>query len=123
MDLTQSIAGMIDAQSKLRSSEGVGSPEYMSQEMSRLAQYTSSVEMHLAEFERDYEEKLAKLLHKYLVKEEVPVTKAEKLVKIDLGEQKAQITYLTRIVSSAWKTVGVVQSRHNHLNKQATGQI
>lgn len=123
MDLKDSIAGMIDAQTKLRSREGVNSPEYMSEQMSRLTQYTSAVEMHLAEYERDYEEKQARLLHKYLVKDEVPVTKAEKLVKIDLGKEKAQITYLTRVVSSAWKVVGASQSRHNHLSKQSIGQI
>ncbi len=122
MDLESSIAGMLDAQSKLRSRDGVNSPDFMSEQMSRLAQYTSGVEMHLAEFEKDYEETQARLLNKYLIQDKVPVTKAEKLVKMELGKQKAQISYLTRIVSSAWRTVGVVQSRHNHLSKSNVGQ-
>ena len=123
MDLASSIAGMLDAQTKLRSSDGVNSPEFMSEQMSRLAQYTSAAESHLADYEKDYESQQAQLLHKYLIEEEVPVTKAEKLVKIDLGEKKAQIVYLTRIVSSAWRQLGVVQSRHNHLSKSNIGKI
>lgn len=123
MTLEDSITGMVDAQQKLRSREGVNSPEYMSEQMSRLAQYTSAAESHLADYERDYERRLAQLLHKYLVEDEMPVTKAEKHVRIDLGETKAQIVYLTRMVGSAWKTVGVVQSRHNHLSKSSAGQI
>lgn len=123
MNLQDAVSGMIDAQTKLRSREGVGSPDFMSEQMSRLAQYTSAAETHLAEYEKAYEEGVAKKLHKYLIEQGIAVTKAEKLVKIDLGEQKAQIVYLTRIIGSAWKTVSVVQSRHNHLSKSNAGQI
>lgn len=117
------IEGMMDAQEKLRSDQGINSPVYMSKMMMRLAQYTGAVEEYLAQYEKDYEIKQSQLLKRFLVTEGASATQAEKRVKIELGELKGQITYLSRIVSSAWKQVSTIQSRWNHLQKENAGQI
>lgn len=124
MDLEQAIKVMLDAQDKLRTRQGVNSPDYMSEQMQRLAQATGAVELHLAEYERDYEIALGNKLHTYLVTEGTSATNADKRVRIDLAKQKAEITYLTRIVASAWKQVSTTQSRWNHLQAEyKTGRV
>lgn len=123
MDLNQALEIVFDAQDKLRTRRGVNDPFYMSEQMSRMAQATGAVEIHLAELEKDYEVKQSKLLHQFLVTEGTSATNAEKRVKIELGELKGQLTYLSRIVSSAWKQVSTIQSRYNHLQKENVGQI
>ena len=95
----------------------------MSREMMRLAQATGAAEIHLAELEKDYEIAVAKQLHRFLVTEGTSATNAEKRVKIELGELKGQLAYLSRIVSSAWKQISTIQSRYNHLQKESVGQI
>ncbi len=115
MDIETAIKGMLDAQDRLRTQRGTNDPDEISEQMQRLAQYAGAVELHLAAFERDYEIELGKRLHTYLVVEGSNATNAEKRVRIDLAKQKAEITYLTRIVSSAWKQVSTAQSRWNHL--------
>lgn len=123
MDLDTAIKTMLDAQTNLRTQRGVNDPSTMSREMMRLAQSTGGVEDHLAVLEKEYEIEQAKLLNRYLVKEGTSATNAEKRVKIDLGERKGQLVYLSRIVSSAWKQVGTIQSRYRHLEKESVGQI
>lgn len=115
--LEQAINTMLESQDRLRTKAGVTNPAYISQEMQVLAQATAAVEVYLAEFERDYEIEMGRKLHQYLVTEGSNATNADKRVRIDLAEKKANITYLTRIVSSAWKQVSTSQSRWNHLNQ------
>ena len=117
MELEQAISIMLDAQDKLRTRRGVNDPDFMSEQMQRLAQATGAVEQHLAEYERDYEIKLGTKLHQYLVDEGASATNADKRTRIDLAELKGEIAYLSRIVSSAWKQVSTTQSRWNHLRK------
>ena len=117
MDLEVAIKGMLDAQDKLRTPQGTNDPDEISYQMQRLAQYTGAVELHLANFERNYEIELGKRLHTYLVTEGTNATNADKRVRIDLAKDKGEIAYLTRIVSSAWKQVSTSQSRWNHLQK------
>ena len=118
MDLETSLKTLFTAQDNLRTPRGVNDPDYISQNMQRLAIASGAVEQHLAEYERDYELELGRLLGQYLVTEGVPVTAADRRVKIELAKQKAEITYLSRIVSSAWKLTSIAQSRHNHLTKE-----
>ena len=115
MNLATAIKGMLDAQDRLRTPRGTSDPDEISEQMQRLAQYTGAVENYLAEYERDYEIELGRKLHQYIVTEGTNATTADKRVRIDLAEQKANIAYLTRIVSSAWKQVSTSQSRWNHL--------
>lgn len=123
MDLQTAIKTMLDAQVKLRTKRGVLDPAYMSEQMMRLAQATGAVEEHLADFEKQYEQQQAVLFKQFLVTEGTSATNAEKRVKIELGELKGQLAYLSRITASAWKQISTIQSRYNHLAKESVGQI
>lgn len=123
MDLDKALKGMFDAEEKLRSKAGVNNPTYMSENMMRLSQYTGAVEEKLAEIEKQQELDYAVKLKEYLIDQKMKVTQAERMVDMDLAESKGQIKYLTRLISSAWKQVGVIQSRINHLTREATTQI
>lgn len=123
MELDIAIKGMFDAENALRSTQGVMNPVFMSEQMMRLSQYTGAVEERLAEYEKEYEIELSIKLKKYMLEEEMKPTPAEARAKMDLGEVKGQIAYLSRLVSSAWKQAGVIQSRINHLTREASTQI
>lgn len=118
MELETALKIMLDAQAKLRTPQGVNNQEFMSREMMRLAQATGAVEEHLAQHEKEYEIRQATLLGRFLVTEGTSATNAEKRTKIELGELKGNIAYLSRIVSSAWKQTSITQSRWNHLNTE-----
>lgn len=123
MELDKALDGMFNAQDKLRTPEGVNNPIIMSREMMRLSQYTGAVEEKLAELERDFETDAGRKLKEYMIDEHMKVTQAERMVDIEMGAVKGQIKYLTRLVASAWKQVGVTQSRYNHLVREASTQI
>jgi len=123
MDLETSLKGMMSAEEALRSQQGVDNPAYMSKWMARLSTHTSAVEAKLAEYEKDYELTYAKKLSQCMFKENMKVTQAERTVDIETAELKGQIKYLTRLVASAWKQVGVTQSRFNHLVTLASTQV
>lgn len=118
MNIAQAISGIKDAQHKLQSTQGTTDPVTLSEQMMRLASYTSALEEHLAELEKEYEEVQAGILKKYLVEQEIAITKADKLVKIELGSLKGQLAYVARLVSSSWKQCGIIQSRIKHLESQ-----
>lgn len=119
MDLQQAIKGMLDAESALRTRQGINDPVTMSSQMMRLSQYLGAVEEHLAEYEKDYEINLASALRNYMITQNMKPTPAEARAKMDLGETKGQIVYLSRLVTSGWRQVGVIQSRINHLIREA----
>lgn len=123
MDLDTALKGMFDAENALRSREGVNNPTFMSEQMMRLSQYVGAVEEHLADYEREIEFQEGILLKRYMIDNKVKVTQAERMVDIEIAELKGQIKYLTRLVKSAWSQVGVIQSRINHLVKQASTNI
>lgn len=123
MELEPAIKGMLTAQADLRSKTGISNPPFMSAKMMTLSSFTSAVEEHLAQYERDYETQEAQILRRCIIDEGKSATAAEKYVKMEMGELEGQIKYLTRIVGAAWKQVGVIQSRYNHLIKEATTQI
>jgi len=94
--------------------------------MMRLSAYTSAVEESLAKLEKEFEIQYAVELKERLIDQTpaMKVTQAEREVDIQMAEIKGQIKFLTRIVGSAWKQVGTIQSRINHLIKyEATTQI
>lgn len=123
MDLEISIKGLLDAEGKLSTPQGVNSPTFISLQMQRLSQFTSNADNILAEYERDYEQEYAKKLKKYIIGEGMKPTPAERMVDMELGELKGQIKYLTRITASAWRRIGVAQSRFNHLMQESKTNI
>lgn len=123
MELDKAIKGMLDAENQLRSKQGVSSPPVMSEAMMRLSQYLGAVEEHLASYEKDYEVNLSITLKKYMLEQNMKPTPAEARAKMDLGETKGEIAYLSRLVSSGWRQVGVIQSRINHLVREAQTQV
>ena len=123
MELNVALKGMLTSEAKLRTPEGVNQPVYMSAHMMRLSQYTGAVEERLAEYERNFEVEYAHLMKEYLIDKKMKVTQAERMVDIETAELKGQIKYLTRLVSSAWRQTGIIQSRINHLVKEAGTQI
>lgn len=118
MELETAIGIMLESQDKLRSKAGVTNPDFISQQMQILAQATAAVEVHLANYERQYEIEMGSKLHHYLVTEGTSASNAEKRVRIELAKTKGEIAYLSRIVSSAWKQVSTAQSRWNHINTE-----
>jgi hypothetical protein len=123
MELDKALKVYFDSTKNLRTRQGINSPVFMSKEMMRLSQATGAIEEHLAKLEQDYEIQVAQKLKVYLIDEGTSATNAEKRVKIDLGELKGQLAYLSRLVSSAWKQISTIQSRHNHLLKENTHQV
>ena len=123
MELDESLKVYFDSTKNLRTQQGINSPVFMSKEMMRLSQATGGIEEKLAELEKDYEVQVAQKLKLYLIDEGTSATNAEKRVKIDLGEVKGQLAYLSRLVSSAWKQISTIQSRYNHLVKENSHQV
>ena len=123
MDLEKALKGMESAKVALRSRKGILSPTYMSEHMDRLAAYASAVEDHLAQLEMDleYQERAAYI--KALIQPKATPSSSEKVAKYDVAELKGQIKRLSRLVGSAWRLVGEKQSRFNHLEKEARGQV
>lgn len=123
MELETAITGMLDAENQLRTKAGIENPDFISNQMMRLAQYLGAVEEHLAEIEEQYEVDMALALKEFIIDKKESATAAEKLAKIALGPTKGRIVYLSRLVGSGWRQVGVCQSRWNHLQKGIAGQI
>lgn len=122
MDLKTAIDGLKDAKSKLQTRQAVSSLPLMSEQMHRLAIYTNAVEDHLAQLEKDLEiDEAAE--YRNAVKDGKSPSAAEKVAKYANAETKAEIKYLSRVVKSAWSLIGIQQSRWNHLEKEAKGQV
>lgn len=123
MELNVALTGMFDAQKELRSQSAISNPSVLSEQMMRLSAYTSAVEEKLADYEKDFETETAFQLKVRLIDNHMKVTQAERETDILTAELKGQIKYLTRLTSSSWKIVGVIQSRINHLVREAGTQI
>lgn len=119
MELDESLKKLLELQIFTQTPGFIEQPVAMSKAMARLSIYTGAVESKLAEYEKDYELKTAQELKVRLIDEHMKVTQAEREVDIETAELKGQIKYLTRLVSSAWRQIGVLQSRINHLVKQS----
>lgn len=115
LDLQTGLAGMLDAEDKLRTPQGINDPSYLSEQMMRLAQYVGIVEEYLAKLEEDYDVQMSRLIRQFMIDEDKSATAADKLARMELGPTKGRIAYLTRMVQSGWKQVSTAQSRINHL--------
>jgi len=51
------------------------------------------------------------------------ISPAETLSKMELAEVRGQISYLSRISSSAWRQVNVIQSRIQHLRTESMTNV
>lgn len=123
MDIEQALIGMKNAQEKIRTAGAINNPTFLSSQMMRLSAYTAATEEYLAKYEKDLEIQEGQLLKQYMIDQHMKVSHAERMIDIEISELKGQIKYLTRLVKSAWGQVGVIQSRINHLNKEAGTQI
>lgn len=117
MDLQVAIKGMLTARAQLRSQRGISDPQFISEQMQRLAQYAGSLEEHLAEYEEQLEVQEMEVFNGWL-KDGKSINQAELLAKQEVGQLKGQIAKLKRYVNSSWSIIGVAQSRFNHLNIQ-----
>lgn len=117
MDLTTSTKGMLDARERLRGRDGISQPHLISEQMQRLASYTSAVEEHLADLEEELEIEEEKAYRRHLEAGKSS-NAAEKEAKYDVAKLKGSTKKLTRYVNSSWKLVSTSQSRHNHLESQ-----
>ena len=122
MDLQTATKGMMDARAALRTKDGVNNPSFISEQMQRLAQYTGSVEEHLAELEERIEVEEMNVFNGHRA-DGKSVNQAELLAKQEVGSLKGEIAKLKRYVNSSWSIIGVAQSRVNHLAKTIAGQV
>jgi hypothetical protein len=122
MKLEAALNGLRDAQDKLANATAITSPTEISTQMMRLSQYAAAVDSHLAEYEREYEIKLSAKILEY-INSGKKVSPSETLAKMELYEIRSQIKFLERLTSSAWKQVGVAQSRYNHLTQESRTNI
>ncbi len=114
MNLDVAVTGLLKVRNDMRQVKGVRDPLFISEQMQRLAQYTSAVEEHLADLEERLEvEEMNKFLS-YL-KQGDSVNKSETLAKQEVGSHKGEIARLSRLVNSSWKLISTSQSRINHL--------
>lgn len=117
MDLEVAVKGLLQVRNDLRQRRGVTDPLFISEQMQRLAQYTSAVEEHLGDLEERIEVVEMQKFLGYL-KQGDSVNKAETLAKQEVSELKGNIAKLTRLVNSSWKLISTAQSRINHLNSE-----
>lgn len=123
MDLQTATDAMMKTRAALQTTRGVNDPTFISEQMQRLTQYTGAVEEHLGELEEKLEtDEMVRFIH-YTKTEGKSVNQAEILAKQEVGAIKGQVAKLKRYVNGSWQIVGVAQSRFNHLQKQATGQV
>jgi hypothetical protein len=119
MDLEDAVKGMMTTRAALRSKQGVSDPNFISENMQRLAQYTAAIDVHLADLEELHEANMTTKFVKYTNGEDaISVSQAETKTRFETGIRKGEIAKLKRYVNSAWQLVGVAQSRHNHLTQE-----
>lgn len=114
MTLEVAVKGLLTVRSDMRTKQGVTDPLFISEQMQRLAQYTSSVEEHLGALEEDQDNMKLVAFHKYL-NEGRSVNMAETLSRKEFGSHEGEIAKLSRLVKSSWALISTSQSRINHL--------
>ena len=122
MLLTTALKGMSNHREALLLKESTSNPTYISEHAHRLAQYTSSAEEKLADLESDLEMNSSKLFNEY-IKDGKSVNASKEAVKNELTKERAEVSKVSRLVSSSWKLVSEAQSRVKHLIAEANNQI
>lgn len=117
MNLEDAVKAMLKTREALRSKQGIIDPNFISENMQRLTQYTSAIEEHLAEAEKELENEM----HNIFIQETragTSVSQSETLARFKTKQLKGEIEKLSRYVKSSWAIIGVAQSRVNHLSKE-----
>ena len=118
ISLEVALKGLSGTRERLHNAAALGNPTILSEQMMRMAQYAAILDEHLAGLEKEYDiTQSAKILQ--FIKEGYKASPAETQAKIALAEIRGQIDYLTRLSSSAWRQTSIIQSRINHLTKEA----
>lgn len=122
MDQATAVSGMLDVRNSLDSPEGIFTPTFISVKIQELAQYVGAIEIIIAEKEEQLALKEAAKYKEYLDSGKKTST-AKDLARYDFTAEHAEITKLTRYVSSSWKMVSTAQSRIRHLIEESKNQI
>lgn len=122
MNIKNALAGLNEARQALQEIENIASPTHISDNMYRLAQYTSAVEEGLGELEENLEIKEAAYFSES-IKLGKSVNAATVSMKYEFAEDRAYITKITRLVSSSWKLISASQSRIKNLIEESKNQI
>lgn len=122
MDQATAVSGMLDVRNSLDSPEGIFTPTFISVKIQELAQYVGAIEIIIAEKEEQLALKEAAKYKEYLDGGKKTST-AKDLARYDFTAEHAEITKLTRYVSSSWKMVSTAQSRIRHLIEESKNQI
>jgi hypothetical protein len=123
MLLATAVNSMLETREALRKQEGLSNPTYISEQIQKLAQYTGAVEEILAEDEAQLVKDEAAKFKSYMNDHGKSPNMASNLLRYDFVDDRAEIVKLTRLCNSAWKIIGVAQSRVKHLIAEATNQI
>ncbi len=120
MNLNEAVDGLLKTREALRTKQGIVDPEYISKQMQILTQFTSAIEEHLADYEKELEDKMQSIFIGH--SKSMSVNQAETLARFETKELKGQVEKLSRYVKSSWSIIGVAQSRVNHLTKERQTQ-
>lgn len=117
MKLEDAIKGALETRKALRSKQGIYDPNFISENMQRLAHYTGSIEEHLAELEEQLEVAQLESFNR-LISEGNSANAADKLCRAEVKDMKGAADKLKRYCSSSWSLISTSQSRFNHIEKQ-----
>lgn len=122
MELSVAIKGMLEVRDALDSPQGIFTPTFISLKIQELAQYVGAIEIIIADKEEALSLKEAAKYKEYLDSGK-KTSAAKDLARYDFVADHAEITKLTRYVSSSWKIVSTAQSRIRHLIEESKNQI
>lgn len=122
MELSTAVTGMLNVRKALDSQEGLSSPTFISEKIQELAQYVGVLEIILADKESDLAIQEAAKYKEYMDSGKKTST-AKDLARFDFTAEHAEITKLSRYISSSWKIVSTSQSRVKHLIEESRNQI
>lgn len=122
MDQSTAVAGMLEVRDALDSPQGIFTPTFISLKIQELAQYVGAIEIIIADKEEALALKEAAKYKEYLDSGK-KTSAAKDLARYEFVADHAEITKLTRYVSSSWKIVSTAQSRIRHLIEESKNQI
>lgn len=122
MDIETALKGMNNAKRKLESRDAINIPTILSEHTDRLATYTSAVEEHLAELEKELTI-LESDKWQEAIRDGKSPSAADTIAKHEVAKEKGEVRRLTRMVKSAWSLVDMKRSRYNHITQEMRGQI
>jgi hypothetical protein len=122
MLLSTALKGMSTHREALLTIGSVSNPSFISEHCHRLTQYIAAVEEALADLESDLEVNGSRSFEQH-IKDGKSVNAAKESIRREFTKERAEVTKITRLVSSGWKLVNESQSRVKHLIAEANNQI